>query len=76
MRKPYEYGDPISPEEYVAVRDRLLPDRSREYPADDVLRALNEIMPMRLQHEVERLRGRALDAVWCATSGAFLVETA
>lgn len=64
---PWTYGDPVNPDEYKALCERLAlaanVRRRRAIPNPArVLAALHALVPMRLEHEMNRLRGLAFDA--------------
>lgn len=62
-RKPvFNFGEPISQSESLAVKKRLRPEMTpagRRKPWNVVVQFLP---PMRLEHEVNRLRGYAFDS--------------
>lgn len=59
---PWTYGDPISPQEYMAIRAKCITRRRRHMPNPaQFLAAFHAAAPMLLEHEVNRLRGYAFD---------------
>lgn len=61
---PYTYGDPITPQEYLALRNQFTTKarRRRFMPSpSQFLAAFHANAPMLLEHEVNRLRGYAFD---------------
>jgi hypothetical protein len=57
--KPFKYGDPLTEQEAVALRKRLI--AGRRVPLTKFLAALHSYLPQRLEFEVDRLRGLAFD---------------
>lgn len=63
MRPPcYVYGSPITAQEVAAIKARFFPGKQIIAPAAAMLAGIHARFPMRLEHEVNRLRGWAFDA--------------
>jgi len=64
MPVPYNIGDEISAAEFCAVRDALLPRHSkvRQFPATTIINRLLARAPLRLDYEVNRVRGFAFES--------------
>jgi hypothetical protein len=64
--KPYVFGDVVTPAEVKQIRARLLPEyksaRLKKLGATAFVQAIHEVIPQRLEHEVNRLRGLAFDS--------------
>ena len=61
MAKPYVSGDPITQGEYRAIVKLFFPKQHIRGKMKDVLKRISDYRPMRLEHEVNRLRGFAFD---------------
>lgn len=70
--KPYVYGDVVTPEEARKIRSRLLPEfkspRLKKLGLAQFIKAIHDVIPQRLDHEVNRLRGLAFDSGECGFS--------
>lgn len=63
MGRAWAIGEPITAAEYVVIRERIF---GRRYPhghPDRVVAGIIALAPLRLEHEMNRLRGLAFDVI-------------
>lgn len=63
MVRAWAIGEPITAAEYLAIRDRIFGRRFPHGHPDRVVAGMVALFPMRLEHEMNRLRGLAFDVI-------------